>query len=118
MGVEKLDDRIRQARKLAERGNEWMTRRRPRFVEAYVAAELHLHLRCVFGHQAQYGFSLTAHPAGGNRSVIAVQFKARDTESQRVDFDSQQASMFACDVEGMEGVQEVIPPFVRFQKFA
>ncbi len=104
--LEQSDDRLRQARELTERCNNLPMWEVTGFIHAYEHAEINFGLRMLFGEEANYGFVISAaHPTTSYSNNMGH------------DFDCQKTLMLSDNIQKMEGVEKIIPSFVRFQRF-
>jgi hypothetical protein len=111
--VEQLDDRLRKARELVERGNKRFSYGDPLFIDRYREGACYLGLRRAFGDERQLGFVVAAYPAGRK----SLDRNTSDPEHCWGWLYSKQPTMFAHDVELMEGPQKFVPSAIWVQRF-
>jgi hypothetical protein len=116
--IEQVDDRIRKARELTERCNNFPMFEVAGFVQAYLHGELELGMRDTLGEAPNYGFVISAmHPTGDDGREGAVHFNPYDTQLRRKNIDGEKTLMLSHNVEQMEGIKKFVPSIVRFQRF-
>src|ERR1700674_2734710 len=116
--VEKLDDRIRQAREIVERGNNWLMDREVSFIDRYKSGELHIVIRRSLPEESHYGFLIfNDHKATSHWREIITQSPASYGKSGGSGSDRQQFSMLTHDVELMENPKRGISSSIRLQRF-
>lgn len=116
-GVEQVDDRIRKAREILERFNDWSPHSQTGFIENYMRGKLHIGLRRVLGEQPQYGFIIHSEPStsGWNEPLDRTPTKYR--ERPGTSYDGQQTAMLPHDVQLMEGPQPWVSSLIRVERF-
>lgn len=115
--VEVPNDRVREARELAERSEDALSEQvRGRFIEAYISGEFKVGLRCTLGQAANYGFTLSAFRRTGG-SFETRPLGVADPQGNGNDDNGEQPLVLADNVEQMEGVQKPIPSLVRSERF-
>jgi hypothetical protein len=115
--IEQLDNRIRKARELTERCNNFPMFEVAGFVQAYLHGELELGVRDTLGEEPNYGLVISAAYPTGNEGPEGLHFNPYDIQLRRKNIDGQKALMLSHNVEQMEGVKKFIPSIVRFQRF-
>lgn len=115
--VEQLDDRIREARELAERCNDADPVHVGRFIDAYASGEIQLGIRCALSEKTQYGFLIGAAHVRNRKGRKVPNGIPSHTQSRGVNLHREQSYMLSNNVEVMEGVKGFITSFVRFQRY-
>lgn len=101
-----VDDRQRQATKIAERCREIVTKNRSSFIERYVQADVNLAIRRRCVGRYKNGFILKALPL----SIGELRTSETDqTYATRENEGSQKAAVFPGQIEIMEGTKHGIP---------
>lgn len=118
LGIEETDDRVRKAREIAQRGNDWFASRDVDFIEDYCRGKIEIGLWCSFGIEAQCGFAISSieeiFPHG---EEVVVDAKASQAPARSPRGYGKQRLMLPFDVQLMEGPQIVVPSLIRFQRF-
>ena len=110
--VEHVDDRVRQARELVERGNDLIRLFRLDYIERYSRGYLALAIRRELPEEANYGFLIFArsHIAGWNKVI-----PGKCPFGDKINHD--QIAVLPHDVEMVEGIERFVPSLIRFQRF-
>jgi hypothetical protein len=103
--VEQLDDRRRQASKIADFGNEVVAMYRSSFAERYVQANVYLAIRMAGVGSRKHGFLIKAMPFSGGDWVG----KSDKADPSREHECFEQSAVFSGEVQIMEAAQRVIP---------
>lgn len=108
-GVEQVDDRIRKAREIADRGCEVFAMHRASFIERYMKADAHLAVRHRGVGRYQYGFLIKAFPATIREGGTA---KSGSTHTAAKSEGIKEAAVFPGSIEVVEGEKQIIPSWV------
>jgi hypothetical protein len=118
--VEFLDDRIRKACEIVQRGNDSLALGEQNFIERYISMKLNLGYRCAFGEFSNLGFIIHANKPGIVRDKRAASdVVLSDTESSGRGMACEQSSMLSLNVEIMQENKAAIAiaSTIRFQRF-
>lgn len=117
--VEQLDDRVRRARELCQRGNDWLAKERTSFRDRYVGHELNIGVRRSLPEETDYGFLICAQPTCDRVSGLEINNGSPpiESEGQRYDFGVYQPTVLPHDVELVERPERFVPSLIRFQRF-
>ncbi len=110
--TEQLDDRLRKAREIAERGHDWLVGDQRSFVERYVEGSLKLAFWRTDWRPGDYGVILEAWPNGWKFHA-----RCRPNASAWDNSDGDQAPMLASDIKCVESDQGIIPSRIRLHRF-
>jgi len=113
LSVEQTDDRVRKARKIAERCNN-LRPAQGRLLERYLKADLNIAIRRVGGGSRKQGFLFSYR---ADELQIDSMIEADQTYPPREYGGFKQASVFSSAIHIVEGPQKAIPSLIRPQVF-
>ena len=114
--LEHLDDRIRKACELTEHFNKWLCSDQISFAERYICGDIHTAIRRVDRGPCYYGAILEPWQRR-KKADISDAHLWLDGNARWRKLNPDQPFMFPLYVETVEGKKEVVPSFVRVQRF-